>query len=89
MQFKRRRTPGTCLYDKADKGYKERVRTENAWQAIDIALRHEECKNNDFKLNDFKYKTHSKSSSAVFNLREKSITNTWDSADKTGKGGVG
>ena len=27
--------------------------------------------------------------SAVFNLREKSITNTCDSADKTGKGGVG
>ena len=26
---------------------------------------------------------------AVFNLREKSITNTCDSADKTGKGGVG
>lgn len=52
----------TCLYDKADKGYNERVRTENAWQAIDIALRYEECKNNNFKLNDFKHKTHSKSS---------------------------
>ena len=27
--------------------------------------------------------------SAVFNLREKSITNTCDSVDKTDKGGVG
>ena len=47
-----------CQYDKADKRYKERDRAKNALQAIEIALWHEEGKNNGFKLNNFKNKTH-------------------------------
>ena len=33
-----------CLYDKADKGYKEKDRKENAWRTIDEELGLEEDK---------------------------------------------
>ena len=33
-----------CLYDKSDKGYKERDRKVNAWRAVDDALGYEEGK---------------------------------------------
>ena len=74
------------LYGQADKWYKERDRTKNAWQAIEIALRYVEGKNNGLKLNDFKYKKHTQKAagkgvcrcSAVLNLRKKSLKNTCD-----------
>ena len=67
-----------CQYDKADKRYKERNRAKNALQAIEIALWHEEGKNNGFKLNNFKNKTHTQETtvkgvcrcSADLNLRK-------------------
>ena len=42
-----------CLYDKSDKGCKERDRTSNAWRAVDLALGYEEGKQNlsDFRSN--------------------------------------
>ena len=31
-----------CLYDKSDKGYKERDRVRNAWKAVEEALGYEQ-----------------------------------------------
>lgn len=35
-----------CLYNKADKGYKEKDRKINAWRAVEDALGWEEGENN-------------------------------------------
>lgn len=32
----------SCLYDKADKGYKERDRVKNAWKEVELSLGYEE-----------------------------------------------
>ena len=40
-----------CLYDKSDKGYKERDRNANAWRAVDSALGYEEGMLNLFDFN--------------------------------------
>ena len=68
----------TCLYEIANKGYKERDRIKSAWKVIEFALGYEGGKNNDFKLNDFKHSKHTQETAvkgvcrclAVFNLRK-------------------
>ena len=78
MRFKRRREPGEELRKYTCKGYKERDRTKNAWQAVEIVLVYEEGKDTDFELNYFKHRKHNQEAavkgvcmfSAALNLRK-------------------
>ena len=81
----------SCLYDKADKKYKECHRTKNASEELNLLLAIEECKENGLISNYFKHKKQTLEvvfkrcmgvfcNIADFNLRTKSLKSIWRSS---------